>query len=525
MLRPPAVPTETELKLRIAPEAAAALVRHPALKPLKRARSRAAHLTSTYYDTADGRLAAAGVALRLRRDGRHWVQTVKGPANGEAGGLTARPEFEWPVSGPRLDPLRFATTPYRRALGKAERHGLVPRFTTDITRTTIPLAFPDSTMAKLCIDVGEVRTDDGDPAVRLPMHEIELELEAGDARRLYELAQVLAGDVPLAIEPASKAERGYALRQPRDAEPARAADADLPGKSSAGAAFAAIMHSCLAQIERNAQGLLTSEDPEWVHQMRIGVRRLRACLSLARKALPTERVEPLRVELRWLAQALGPARDLDVFVTGTIPEFREAVKRGSGSARLAPAIAKVAARAAARRRDARAHARGAVGSPRFLRLVLAIAALAASLETDATLEGYGGKLAEPARDFARPLLKRRHHALVALGSDLAHAAPEQRHAARLAAKKLRYATEFYAPLFPRKRTRAYRKALAALQEELGGWNDAAVAARVAAELAGPQSPAAAAFDGWAAARGAIRGDVLTDAWTRFTKARPFWSGG
>ena len=514
--------TETELKLRITPDAAAALVRHPALKSLKRARSRAAHLTSTYYDTADGALAAAGVALRLRRDGRHWVQTIKGATISTAGGLSARPEFEWPVSGPRLDPLRFATTPFRRALGKAEQRGLAPRFTTDITRTTIPLTFPDSTMAKLCIDVGEVRTEDGDPVLRMPMHEIELELEAGDARRLYELAQTLASDVALSLEPATKAERGYALRQPREPEPVRADDADLPGKCSAGIAFASIMRSCLAQIEGNAQGVLASDDPEWIHQMRIGVRRLRACLSLARRGIATERIEPLRVELRWLAQALGPARDFDVFVTTTMPAFRDAVARGSGTG-LAPTLTRLLARATARRREARHHARAAVASPRFVRLVLSVASLAAAPEVNAPPRTHEGKLAEPARDFARPLLKRRHQALIALGTDLAHAAPEARHAARLAAKKLRYAAEFFASLYPKKRTRAYRKALAALQEELGAWNDAAVAARLAAELTAAHSPAAAAFGGWAAARGATRSDALAEAWLRFTKARPFWS--
>src|SRR5260221_5550682 len=136
------VPTETELKLRIAPEAAAALVRHPALKPLKRGRAKSARLESRYYDTEDDALANAGVALRLRHEGRQWVQTVKGPPDGTSGGgMSARAEFEWPVTGPRLDPLRFATTPFRRALGKAEQRGLLPRFTTDFTRTTIPLTF------------------------------------------------------------------------------------------------------------------------------------------------------------------------------------------------------------------------------------------------------------------------------------------------------------------------------------------------------------------------------------------------
>ena len=109
--------------------------------------------------------------------------------SGAAGGMTARSEFEWPVAGARLDPLRFATTPFRRKLGKAERRGLVPQFTTDIVRTTIPLAFADSTMASLCIDTGEVRAEVDGKRLHAPINEIELELEAGDPTRLFELAR------------------------------------------------------------------------------------------------------------------------------------------------------------------------------------------------------------------------------------------------------------------------------------------------------------------------------------------------
>ncbi len=521
------LPTEIELKLRITPDATAALARHPALRAVKRGRTRTTRLVSIYYDTADNDLAAAGIALRLRRDGRKWMQTVKGPsAAGAAGGMSERLEFEWPVTGPRLDPPRFATTPFRRVLGKAEKRGLQARFTTDIRRTTIPLTFPDSTMAHLCVDKGEVRTDDGAPLVRRALSEIELELEAGDAVRLFELAHALAADVPLALERASKAERGYALRQPSVPEPERAINAAMPRRITAGAAFGTIIRCCLVQIEGNADGVLGEDDPEWIHQMRIGVRRLRACLSLARRGMATARVEPLRVELRWLAQALGPARDLDVFATSTLPEFREAIGRGSGAAALAPALAGLAARAGIRRKEARRNAHDAVASARFVRLVLSAAALVAAPGAGSAADNghrFEGKLAVPAREFARPLLKRRHQALVALGTDLAHAAPEARHAARLAAKKLRYAAEFFASMYSNKRTRGYRKALAALQEELGAWNDAAVAARLAGELAGVDSAAAAAFSGWAAARGVARAEALTDAWTRFMKARPFWS--
>ena len=118
------------------------------------------------------------------------------------------------------------------------------------------------------------------------------------------------------------------------------------------------------------------------------------------------------------------------------------------------------------------------------------------------------------------MLKRRHHAGGAGHRPRARGAGAR---TRRLAAKLRYATEFFAPLFPKKRTRSYRKALSVLQDELGAWNDAAVAARLAGELAGAQSPAAAAFSGWAAARATARSEALATVWTRFTKTRPFWS--
>lgn len=516
-----AIPVETELKLAIAPEAAQRLLRHPILRALRRGPARKSRLISTYFDTGDQSLAAAGIALRLRRDGRKWLQAVKGRAeDGSAGGLSSRTEFEWPVAGFRLDPLRFATTPFRRALGKAEKRGLEPQFTTEINRTTIPLAFADSTMALLCIDAGEVYAEVDGKRLHTPIHEIELELEAGDATRLYELAYALVADVPLSLQPKSKAERGYELRHPRTATPLRAADAPLSSSATAALAFAAIIRACLAQVEGNAHGMLTQNDPEWLHQMRIGLRRLRACLALASRSMAPARIEPLRVELRWLAQVLGQARDSDVFTLETLPAFTAAVVRSSDAGALKPALRVLAGHAAARRNEARAAALTAAGSARFLRLVLASAALAASPLTGSP---HPDALGARARDNARPLLKRRHRALLALGSDLAHAAPETRHAARLAAKKLRYATEFFAPLFANKRARAYRRALAALQEELGAWNDAAVAARLAGELAGAASPAAAAFSGWAAAQGSARSAALDAAWRTFARSRPFWS--
>src|SRR4051812_33143980 len=157
------VPTETEIKLAFAPAAGKRLTRdlmlHPAVREAKRGRTRTARVVSTYYDTPDGRLAAAGIALRVRNDGGRWLQTVKGPPlTGSGGALSARAEFEWPLAAKRLDGARLATTPWRKVLGKAYARGdLAPRFTTDFMRSTVPLAFADGTTAKLCIDQGTIR--------------------------------------------------------------------------------------------------------------------------------------------------------------------------------------------------------------------------------------------------------------------------------------------------------------------------------------------------------------------------------
>jgi len=513
-----AAPIETELKLRLDPVALPRISRHPALLAIKRGRARTAQLVSTYYDSADRRLARAGVALRVRREGRRFVQTVKGPASDiSGGGLSARSEYEWPVRSNRPDPRPLAKTPWRRLFAKAVRKGgLEPVFTTDFRRTTIPVAFADSTLATVCIDAGKIRS--GDRQERLC--ELEIELEAGVASRLFELAQALAADVPLAIETQSKADRGHALATPSKPNPVRAADVELPRRASTGVALAAILRNCVRQIEDNADGLVVGTDPEWVHQMRIGARRLRSALALARGRAPDAALAPVVAEVKWLARTLGLARDLDVFALETLPALRKAT---TGSP-LASALAALARRTALRRRGARQAARDAVASSRFARFVLAAGALASDPSLGA-LPGSAGAnaLDAPARDYARNVLKRRHRKLVAAGDGLDTASPAQRHVTRIAAKKLRYAAEFFAPLYPAKRSRTYRKALARVQDVLGRLNDAAVAATLARELAGPEVTSAAAFEGWAAAEVAMLAPELGAAWKSFVRASVFWS--
>ena len=172
---------------------------------------------------------------------------------------------------------------------------------------------------------------------------------------------------------------------------------------------------------------------------------------------------------------LAPARDLDVFVAETLPRMRDAgTKALADVASLEAALSPLAASAEARRRQARRVARAAIGSPRFQRLLLA-----AGASRDSRAAMASRRRARPVppvavsgQAFASAALRRLRRRVRKSGDGIATHAPAERHAFRIAAKKLRYATEFFAPWFPGKRARDYRKALTALQDALGVMNDA-----------------------------------------------------
>jgi inorganic triphosphatase YgiF len=515
------VPAEIELKLALDPAVvprAAEIARHPAVVAAKRGRLRSARVASTYYDTPDLALEKARVALRLRRDGARIVQTVKGPPLGDAGGaLHAHDEHEWRLARPRLDLERLARTPWRKLFGRALEQGLAPVFTTDVIRNSLPLAFPDGSTATLAIDVGTIRTRRG-AARRVPIAEIEIEVGEGSAAAAFDLALALIDDWPLTVAPLSKAARGYALARGlpgRSHAPVHAGRAAFAPDAPAEDALRAIVRECLRQVSGNAEGLLADADPEWTHPMRVGTRRLRSCLSLVASLAGRGSVAPVVAEVRWLASVLGAARDWDVLAIETLPPLAAALAQDPATAagwkRLARAVA-------AHRRTARAAAREAVRSLRFQRLLLATGAACAR-------PGFGGTSDRTvtARAFAERILERRHHGLLERGAALEHGTADERHAVRIAAKKLRYAAEFFSPPDPPKRNRAYLKALAQLQDALGRWNDAVIATRLTAGLAEKSDHATVgAVRGFAAARAAALSPEIATAWQRFARAEPFW---
>jgi triphosphatase len=281
------VAEEIELKLTAPADALAAVRAHPAVNAIARGRMRTRQLVSTYFDTPERDLAAAGIALRLRRAGTLWLQTVKGEGDAAAG-LHRRTEFEWRLAAPKLDTAKLARTPWRKLFARSDgRYRRV--FATVVRRSELPLVFADGTRATLCLDHGEIRAGHRRAAV----NEIEVELEHGDPSRLFELASTLAVDLPVRVTHTSKAERGYALASDTRPRPRRARPVALAPSATPQAALAAIAAECIGQVEANAEAMLADGHPEYLHQLRVGWRRVRSLLKLAALVASPEAIAPL----------------------------------------------------------------------------------------------------------------------------------------------------------------------------------------------------------------------------------------
>jgi inorganic triphosphatase YgiF len=508
--------TEVELKLLVAAADIPRLRRHPLLKTLRTSVPTTRKLHAIYFDTEDFFLKQNGVALRVRCDGRNWVQTVKGGGSVQAG-LHQRSEWEARVAEGRPDFTKIAD-PEVAALfsGETLRQNLHPLFTTDFSRTVWLLKTDAGDCLELALDQGEIRAGQATS----PISEVELELKAGNPAALYEMALALQQTVPLCAENASKAERGYALCAPASLLVAvKAVLPRLDREMTAGSAFRAIAWNCVDQLQSNQSLLRQGYDVECIHQIRVAVRRLRSAINLFAAVAPGSKDAALIEELRWFAGQLGPARDWDVFLSETLPPICAALPHEAGFGRLQ-------ATAVRRCGKKRKEALGAATSQRYHKLLLALGAWL--WREPWYKEADAGHLGEKVGAFAARMLARRHRQILRRGRGFAGLTDQQRHALRISAKKLRYAAEFFSGLFPSRDMRRYLKSLAELQNGLGVLNDQAVAARLLTEIgmAGfhvAEVRAIGVVIGWCAGKGRCQVAGMARTWKRFERRETFWT--
>lgn len=505
---------EVELKLLIDSQYHEALLRHPLLTGHATSKPHEETFSDTYFDTPDLRLRHRNAGLRVRHLGHDWIQNMKS-GGAVHSGLHSRNEWESAVTGPvpelgRLRDVVDDKKTRRDVLGVVGlEKRLAPIFTARVKRTLWDLQLQDGDHIECALDQGKLQCGPR----KVPISELELELKSGDPAHLFDLALALQRDVPLHLACLSKADRGYALLTPDAPRAVRATAVALSDTMTVEQGFQAIAWNCLTQMQGNEQSVVQGDDVESLHQMRVGMRRLRSALTIFKQLLKLP--EGLQGELDWLAKELGDARDWDVLASSTLPALARKLAEPEQ-------IDGVQHAATDKANEQHISAAQAVGSPRYTRLLLNIARW---VQTTGWRAGpatpkMNTQLLKTLRKFADTMLKRNQRRLRTSASHLRDATPEARHRVRIAAKKTRYAAEFFASLYRPKTVLPYIRALTGLQDELGFLNDAAIADRLLSDMAAgqPQLASGAGF-----ARGFLVACVQNDdkiiikLWKKFTR--------
>jgi inorganic triphosphatase YgiF len=511
--------TETELKILLDDRAERALLDQPALGG---AGARPALLTSVYFDTAARDLSRHGIALRVRRKGRQLVQTIKKARAGVATGL-ATPEEEERAVGSLRPELAPGSGPLAEEVARlAGPADLVAVFETRVERRTWPIEPPGGGRVELALDRGEIVAG----GRRAPIREAEIELKEGGPGAVFAAARLVFRDGPLHFAALSKAERGFLLADGGEGEPPVAPlragrMAFDPGCGAEIAALAAFRDG-LAQIAVNMLAVVRLDDPEGVHELRVGLRRLRTAIGLYGDTLGEPALAPVAEAAKRLAALAGPLRDLDVLAQ----RLARLEAAGLLDERAQGALARALD---SRRTDLRGTFRATLSEPEWTGFVLDLSALLATRRWLSVADlAQPARLARPVATLAPQLLDRALRKALAAGRDLRRMTPEERHGLRKRLKTLRYATAFLAPVWKDAPIRRYLRALRRLQERFGAANDAATAMAV---LTGDGAPGAGDPDAQRAA-GFLLGTLAAGAdgtvaalqreWKAFRAARPFW---
>lgn len=506
--------TEIELKFLVPPSSRAALAAEMGRGSATLERRT---LATVYLDTVDRRLARSGIAWRMRREGRRWIQTLK------AGGSSALERFEHEVIRPDAtwNAGAHADTAVGDRLlgilGDAHDEGIEvgARFKTEVRRTARRIRTRGS-VVEVAFDEGRLLAGEARERIR----EVEFELISGSARAMLRLVERWRNRFGLIYDPRSKAERGDRLSDGSSFPPVRKAHhPDYSDEATATEALGLVLDECLAQITRNAIGLIEG-DPgsrvEHVHQMRVGIRRLRSALRSFADWTPAP-PDALVDGLRALFAALGESRDSDVLDTGVAAEL---VRVGAPALTVpvgAPGPDPVDAfRADAVQRlfvawiDWRASLAEPPASQPSERGASetdasGVEALTAAVHVGAADGGQAGEPPRPgdnAKSFHRNIerrLRKWHRRIAGDAKAFGELEDEHLHLVRKRVKRQRYAVEFFAPVLGRRKVERYLGPLAAIQDRMGELNDLYVA-RVRYQAFVASEPAAWFALGWLAAR-------------------------
>jgi triphosphatase len=425
----------------------------------------ARRLTDTYLDTADWRIGRSGFSLRIRQRAGHHQVTLKDTSPAAAAGLRRRVEItealaEGGLGG--LDGLGGEGPVGRRLRALVGTRALEPVLEVRTRRRPFELRVAEETVAEVALDETVISVGQAGKPVRL--RRVEVEVVPAWVETLTPLVERLRADCGLQPATLSKFEAGLLAAGLRVPAPPDLGPTSMTPSPNVGEVAFAVLRRNVGVMLAHEPGTRLGEDIEELHDMRVATRRLRAALAMFVEALPV-RAQHFRVELGWLADALGGVRDLDVQLerlavwTGEVPEE----DRGS--------LAELARLLDRERDEARRKLLAALDSRRYERLVAGVGAMLRQGPSRRSAAAMA-----PAVTVVPGLVRDRHDAAMkaARRARRSGLAPDF-HRLRIRGKRLRYALEFVAEVYEGQTSRYVRRVVQ-LQDALGLMQDAQVAA-------------------------------------------------
>ncbi len=433
-----------------------------------------------YLDTDDRRFHRAGYTLRIRSASRRanaeGEVTLKalGSPPAEAGPRVRR-ELSEQLERPDPKLLGSVNGPVgERVRAVAGKRRVAPLFEVRTRRRVYSLGSD----AEIALDETTIRLPAGGAPARL--RRVEIEVHEGAEAAVSPLVEDLREACGLQPAWLSKYEAGLLSAGLRVPAPDTFGPTTIDPEAPIGAVARAVLRRHFSAMLAHEPGTRLGDDIEELHDMRVATRRLRAALALFSDALPASSTQ-LREELGWVGGALGAVRDLDVQLE-QLDEWLAALPEADGQP-----LEVLRALLETERTAARTEMLDVLDSRRYQAFVQRFGRQLRSVRTRRS-----GPAALPARAAAPDLIESRFRRFRKAARRIGpHSDSAEYHRLRIRGKRLRYALEFLADLYP-ENSRPMIRRLVEVQDLLGLHQDADVAIerlrRLATERGGELSP-------------------------------------
>jgi len=427
-------------------------------------------LSRVYYDTFDWRLYAAGSLLQKEKAGRQqqllWSDL-------DSGGIkeTVRLSGRMPVFV-RDFPQGLMKQKLADVL---EMRALLPRV--EVTSRVQMLSVLDEeekTVVRVAIDESESRDPEGEVPVVLDGRLTLLPVRGYD-REFEEVARFVTGELALDPVRESQLEEALAALGSRPADYTSKLNFKFKPYMPAQQVARQIQLHLLDTMERNLPGTKADIDSEFLHDLRVAVRRMRSALTQVKGVFPADAVERFKADLAWVGQITGPTRDMDVYLLG-FDGYRDGLP-DAFKGDLDPLHLFLEKHQKSEHRAMLRH----LNSPKFAEFVESWRHF---LETPAAPDPTAPKADQPIRAVAAKRIHRTYDRVLSQGLAIGPDTPaEALHELRKDCKKLRYLIEFFQSLFGKEKVRHLVKALKVLLDNLGEFQDREVQAQKLREFA------------------------------------------